>query len=67
MQIYLIDIGGDKQCWKAELPHEALELSLQQYCREAVETNTADSDDPPDQVWGRLFRSVERIGTLANP
>lgn len=67
MQIYLIDIGGDKQCWKAETPQEAMDLSLAEYCREAVESGTDDSDDPPKEVWGRLFRSCERVGALANP
>lgn len=67
MQIYQIDIGGDRQCWKAETPQEAMDLSRDEYCRDAVETDTVVTDDPPKEVWGRLFRSCERVGTLANP
>jgi hypothetical protein len=67
MQIYLIDIGGDKQCWKAETPQEAMDLSLAEYVSASDERDLSDPNDPPKEIWGRLFRSCERVGTLANP
>jgi hypothetical protein len=65
MNVYLVDIGGDRQCWKAETPQEAMDLSLAEYVRDFKDISL--DDDPPKAVWGRLFRSCERVGTLINP
>jgi len=67
MWIYVIDVGGDKQCWKAETVREAMDAALKAYCEEAKEAELYDEDDPPADQWQRTFRSCEVIGRLANP
>ena len=67
MNVYMIDISGAKQLWKAETPTEAIELSKAANRADYAEADATDPDDPPDAVWERTFRSCERVGKLENP
>lgn len=67
MWIYLIDVGGDEQCWKGETVQDAMSEAIKSYCTEVKELGLEQSDDSPEAQWHRTFRSCKRIGMLGNP